>query len=142
MRGFVLSMDAMFAAMTALAMAAVLSSLLSASSVTAFNEQQVSSTGNDLIATLQSSNTLNGYIGQSNLSVNTSLQKKLNMLPPNYCGNISVKVFRADNFLLVDQYGAVRNCTTGASVVVIKRVFADYNKERFGLVELKLGFRA
>lgn len=132
-------MDAMIAAMTALAMASVIAGMISESSATNFNQQQIASTGNDMLAVMQANETFNNYIGKPVDTVNASLRLQLNILPLSYCGNITLKIYDAYSFQLKTTYFANTSCMPGKSVTNIRRTFASYDSQQFGIAELTLG---
>lgn len=141
MHGFVLTMDAMIAAMTAMAMAYVLMSLMASSSVSNFGEQQLSAAGNDIISTMQSNGTLNWYVGSNPALVQSDMSSRLSKLPSSYCVNFTIKAYRVSDFYLQYQYNVSAQsseCSIGKSIVTIRRPFANYGTSHFGLAEMTL----
>ncbi len=138
MKGYVLTMDAMIAAITAIGMSAMIAGILSSMTLTSFNDQQLAATGQDILSVLHMNGTMNRYIGRPVTEVNASLQNVLRLLPASYCANITVTIYRTSDFQQTARYAATSNCLQSLSSTSIRRIFADYNSERFGLAEMTL----
>ena len=143
MRGFILTMDAMIAAMTALTMASVLSTMISESTTGSFTEQQMASTGNDLLAVMQSNDTFSHYIGLPNSTVGPDLYSHLATLPGTYCASMRITVFNKDltvNNVYSASYGGL-TCNTTRSYTQITKMFAEYTREKVGNIQMIISLR-
>jgi len=138
-KGFVLTMDAVIATFLGVIITAVIISLLAAGSVNYFDKQQLSSIGYDLLAVLDLSGKLDSYIGGS--GVEADLGTQLQLLPENYCGNITVEIykFQNDEFELVEDYtNTSSGCIQSGDISRVKRIFANISEQRYGIASIKL----
>lgn len=136
-KGFVLTLDVLFAVAVAMTMSFLILSLFSSASINYFERHQLSSFGNDLLSVLHQEGILNSYIGKTELEANTDLLQQLHVLPVQYCANISVSIFDSGDFSKIKLYGAA-NCAKHGDITKVKRIFVDYAKGKFGLVEMEL----
>lgn len=137
-KGFVLTMDAMIAVAVAFTASIAIITIFS-SGVAKPETQQLTAIGNDLLSVLYHNKTFNNYIGASE-TVNADIANKLAILPPQLCGNLTVTVYDADNFASSKQYSAA-SCSRNGDISKAKRLFADYNKKKFGIAEVELWLR-
>lgn len=137
MKGFVMTMDAMFAIAIASAAAFAIISMLSAG-IAQLNAQQIVIAGSDILSVMQHNRTFSGYIGASDSFVDSDILSKLGALPAQYCGNMTVTIYDAGNFANSRQYNAA-TCGSGSDdIYKAKRMFADYGSRKFGIAELEL----
>lgn len=141
MYGQVLTIDAMIATITAIAMVSVMAGMLSTIGVSSYTEQQMAAIGHDLLSVMYTNGTLNSYVGKPAPVVNACLQQELGLMPSSYCSNMTLKLYRASDFQLTDSYAANTGCSTGVSVTKVRRIFADYSSGKFGLAEITIWLR-
>jgi hypothetical protein len=140
-KGFVLTLDAVLAAVTALIISAAIVTIIAFGGVNYFDRLQLSNTGNDLLAVLDLSGKLSGYVDGSEIQVEEDLQDRLLLLPFQYCGNITVNIYKyqSEEFVLDKDYNAVSiGCTKDIEATKVKRLFVNTNKQKYGLVELEM----
>lgn len=136
-KGFVLAFDAMAAAGVAVLMTLAIVGIVSAKSP---DMRAPYSVAGDLLAATDAKGELQKYAGYSEPQMRQSMQAALQALPKNFCGNMSVTVFDANDFGRSDSYSE-SSCAAGSEASKAKRVFADYNREKFGTVELGVWMR-
>ncbi len=139
-KGFVFTLDAMFAIIIAFVASFALITMFSAN-VARGNVGQLAVIGNDILSVLYYNSTFNSYIGAQEAYVNADISAKLSMLPQNFCGNLSVTVYDADNFDNKKQYGAATCSSKNNDVYKSKRLFTDYNRKKFGTAEVEIWLR-
>ncbi len=139
-KGIFLTIDLEIAAVVAVAMSFLMLNILSAAPVVSYDKQQMASAGNDLLSVMQYGNVLKGYIGKTQNFVSSDLQNQLRMLPPNYCGNFSITVFDANDFLSSQNFQAA-DCAKHGDISKVKRIFSDFDRGKFGLAELEIWLR-
>jgi len=140
-KGFVLTLDAVLAATTALIISAVIVTIIATGGVNYFDRLQLSNTGNDLLAVLDISGKLSGYVGGSEAQVEEDLQDRLLLLPFQYCGNITVNVYKyqSEEFVLDKDYNAISiGCIKRNETAKVKRIFVNTNKQKYGLAEIEI----
>lgn len=137
-KGIILTSDALLAAFTTAIMLTVIVGLLSVNPPIPFDKQQLESIGNDFLSVLQQDKTLNSYIGDS--QADSKLLSQLQLLPDQYCANVTLKIYRYQSDFLIDEtHNAVKaGCIKGQELTKVKRIFVDYKKDRFGLAEMEL----
>ncbi len=138
LKGFVLTTDAVFALGIALTSAFILTHVPSANALRT-DMQQLATVGNDLLSVLQHNKTFNNYIGASETQVTSDMLSRLAILPAQYCANMTVTIYDADNFNSKSYTAAT--CSKHGDISKTKRIFADYVKKKFGIVELELWLR-
>jgi len=146
-KGFVLTLDAFIAIITAVAMSAVIINIIYTGTVSYFDKQQLGGIGYDLLAVLDLSEKFSSYMGMGESQVETDLGQQLQLLPQRYCGNITVSVYAGDigppvNFNLEDAYNNFTDgCTKKQEITKVKRIFVNHDPQKFGFVELELWLR-
>jgi len=146
-KGFVLTLDAFIAIITAVAMSAVIINLIYTGAVSHFDKQQLAEIGYDLLAVLDLSGKFSSYIGMGESQVETDIGQQLQVLPQRYCGNITVSIYAGDigppiNFDLEDDYNNFTNGRTKKQEITkVKRIFVNHDPQIFGFVELELWLR-
>ncbi len=139
-KGFVLTMDAAMAVAIAFTASFAIIAMLSSAGAR-FDAQQLARAGNDILSALYHNGTLNSYIGASEVAANSDIANKLAILPLHFCGNLTVMIYDADNFANKNQYGAATCVWGGNDVFRARRIFADYNKKKFGIAEVAIWLR-
>jgi len=146
-KGFVLTLDAIMATTIAVAIVITIINMLSLTSVSYFDKQQLESIGNDFLAVMDLSGKFRSYIGQSANQVNQDLGQQLQLLPQTYCGNITVKIYRGNigppvTFTLENTYNNFTvGCIRKQEITKTKRIFINFDPQKFGLAELELWLR-
>jgi len=133
-KGFVLTVDAMAAASVAILMSFVIVGLASAKSP---DMRLMYSAGGDLLSATDANGEMLKYSGYSAAQMQQSLQNTLQALPKNFCGNLTVTIFNANDFTKSSAYSQ-SSCAAGAESSKSKRIFADYNREKFGIAEISV----
>ncbi len=136
MKGFVLTTDAIMAVIIAFTASFAIVSMLPAGTAR-YDVQQLAVAGNDMLSALYHNGTLNGYINMQESAVNSDIANKLAILPKHFCGNMTVTIYDADNFASKSAYGAA-TCAAGKDTFKTRRIFADYDREKFGIAEVEL----
>lgn len=139
-KGFVFTLDAVIAATVAIVLLMVIFNVLFLNTTNFFNNQQLASVGNDLFAIMEQNGTFHEYVSKSENVIEEDLQNQMQILPPNYCGNITIKFYKYQNGFIIDKLAneVKTNCVFSNEKTKVKRVFVDYDKERFGLAEMEL----
>ncbi len=139
-KGFVFTLDAVMAAITAVVMSFIIVNLLSVNTGNFSEREQLSSFGNDILAVLQQEGTLKDYVQQSASTVNSDLQTQMQVFPSQFCGNITLSVYKYQSgFVLEDIFNATKTgCSKVNDIVKVKRIFTNNDKDRYGLAELEL----
>ena len=141
MKGFVFTLDATMAVITAIILSAVVISIFNTGSAPSAQGSQLFALGNDMLTVLFKSGRLNSYLGQPASSVNPELGQHLDMIPLQYCGNITVSSYShsGGNFNLQDSFtNSTNNCPKKNDMYKARRMFADYGKQRFALAEMEV----
>lgn len=136
-KGFVLTFDATLAVLTTIIMSSVLINMLSSGSANYFDKQRIIHLGNDMLSLLEQDGTFKNYTGKSETEVNSDLLKQLQLLPEYYCANISVRIYDVKTESFEKTYTA-KSCEEDKELVVVKRIFADYTEQKFGIAEIGL----
>lgn len=134
-KGFVLTFDAAVAASIAIIMSVAVVGIISAKS---YDMRLSYSIAGDLLSSMDAAEELQKYAGYSSQQIQQSMQSALLALPKNLCGNMTANIYDANDFSKVSAYNA-DTCQTVAESTNAKRIFADYNKEKFGTIELSVG---
>lgn len=146
-KGFVLTLDAFIAIITAFAISAVIINIIYTGGVSYFDKQQLASIGYDILAVLDLTEKFSSYIGMGGSQVETDLGQQLQLLPQRYCGNITISVYTGDigppiNFDLENTYSNFTDgCTKNQEITKVKRIFVNHDPQKFGFVELELWLR-
>jgi len=146
-KGFVLTLDAFIAIITAVAISAVIINVIYVGGVSYFDKQQLAAIGYDLLAVLDLSKKFSSYIGMGGSQVEIDLGQQLQVLPQRYCGNISVSIYTGDigppvDFTLENVYNNLTDgCTKNQEITKVKRIFVNHDPQKFGFVELELWLR-
>lgn len=146
-KGFVLTLDAFIAIITAVAISAVIINVIYTGAVSYFDKQQLSAIGYDLLAVLDLNEKFSSYIGMSESQAETDLGQQLQLLPQRYCGNITVSIYTGDmgppvDFTLENAYNNFTDgCTKNQEITKVKRIFINHDPQKFGFVELELWLR-
>ncbi len=133
-KGFVLTFDATIAVSIAIIMAVAIVGIISAKS---YDMRLPHSIAEDLLSAMDASGELQKYAGYSSQQIQQSMQSALQVLPKNLCGNMTISIYDANDFNKVNTYNA-NTCQTIAESTNAKRIFADYTKEKFGIIELSV----
>lgn len=136
-KGFVLTLDAMAAASVAMLMGFVIIGLASAKSP---DMRLPYSIGGDLLSATDANGEMLKYAGYSAAQMQQSLQSTLQALPKNFCGNLTVAIFDANDFSKSSAYSQ-SSCAGGSESYKSRRIFADYNREKFGIAEIGVWMR-
>lgn len=139
-KGFVLTMDAVSAIIMAFVASFALIAMLSANAART-DVGQSASMGNDILSVLSHNRTFNGYIGASEAYVDADIAAKLAIMPQNFCGNLTVTIYDADDFGNNKQYSAATCSGNDNDVYKSKRLFTDYNRKKFGTAEVEIWLR-
>lgn len=139
MKAAVFTIDALFAVLLASATFAVIAQTLNYNSP-GLEKQNIFSAANDLLAVIQNDGTLSSYAGQSVPNINSDLAKKLLLLPQNFCGNLTVSIYKyqSGGFNLQKTTSAMRNCVVGNKTVKAKRVFYDSPSQQYGIAAFEV----
>ena len=142
-KGFVFTLDALIALTLAIAIGATAMTALQNYSSTPFAFRHLSAAANDFLSVMEQSGVFNSYVGKSQDFVNGDLRTRLELLPSNYCGDVTLSVYRYSNgFVLDETYGAVTlGCDTPDQQVNAKRIFLNTDRERYGLAEITVWVR-
>ncbi len=144
MKGFVLTADATLAVVAAILLSAVAVTLYNTSSLPSAESSQLFAIGNDMLTVLFKSGKLQAYVSQSPAAVNPQLGQYLQLLPAQYCGNVTVTTYRysGGGFTLQDNFNNVTaGCPKTGDLFKSKRVFAEFDEQRFGLAEMEVWLR-
>jgi len=139
-KGFVLTLDATIGLLLAL----VVGFSIITADVNFFDNRQSASLGNDFLSILQQKKVFNSFINQQSDQVAATLNSYLQNIPANYCGNVTVYIYRVQSgFSLENTFNAVSsNCVKNNNdVTKTKRIFVDYKRQRFGLAEMESWLR-
>ncbi len=137
MKAFVITLDVFMAVIVAVAMGFVITNMLS---LRMDDRLESTAVANDLLSVLHKKGEFNSYIGKSTQEVQAALTENLNLLPQQYCGNFSLTVYNANDFSRRESFNA-NNCAKAGDISKVKRIFSDYNREKFGLAELEVWLR-
>ncbi len=147
MKAAVFTIDAMLAFLLASATFAVIAQTLNYNSP-GLEKQNIFSAANDLLAVMQNDGTLSSYASQSTAAIRADLAKKLLFLPQNFCGNLTISIYKYQSgglvlgverdFVLQKTSSAFRNCEAGKKTVKAKRVFYDSPSQQYGLAEFEV----
>ena len=144
MKGFVLTMDATLAVVVAIVLSAIAVTLYNTSSLPSAESSQLFAVGNDMLTVLFKSVKLQAYVGQNPTAVNPQLGQYLQLLPAQYCGNVTVTTYSysGGSFTLRDNFNNITaGCPKTRDLFKSKRVFAEFGKQRFGLAEMEVWLR-
>ena len=120
MKGFALTIDALMALSLAFIMFIGILSLIPHASINNYNKKQLSNLGNDILSTMDTSERLSFYV---DITLNI------------YSGNIGPPA----SFNLLNTYSNyTQNCEKSNDFVKVKRMFINYNQQRYGLAEFEL----
>ena len=143
-KGFALTLDAVMATTVAVAIVIAIINMFPLTSVNYFDKQQLASIGNDFLAVMDLSGKFRSYIGQTSSQINKSLGEELQLLPKTYCGNVTVKIYTGNigppiTFTLGNTYNNFTSgCIRKQEITKTKRIFVNFDPQRFGYVELEL----
>jgi len=146
-KGFVLTMDAIMATTIAVVIVIAIVNMLPLASTNYFDKQQLESIGNDFLAVMDLSGKFRSYIGQAASQVNQDLGLQLQILPQTYCGNVTVKIYSGNigpptTFTLENSYNNLTaGCIKKQEIIKTKRIFVNFDPQKFGLVEFELWLR-
>jgi len=148
-KGFVLTMDAALALTTALLMIAVIIGITFTSQISYLDEQQLYGIGNDFLAIMDLSKNFSAYISPGGLNPTIDIGQKLDqLLPKNYCGNVTVSIYSISGNPPTIQFDSPTiyrntssNCVKTSDLVKLKRIFVSFDPPRFGLAEMELWLR-
>ncbi len=147
MRGFAITIDALTALCLATIIFASILTMIPQASINNYNKKQLSNLGNDILFLMDNLGTLSSYVGQSSSYIQESLGYHLTLLPKTFCGNITVKVYSGNigppiSFTLNNIYSnQTQNCQKAEEFVRVKRMFINYDNQKFGLAEFDLWLR-
>lgn len=133
-KGFVLTLDAVIAATLALLMSIA---IVNFTSVKSQDMKLPHSIAEDLLSSMDGKGELLKYPGYASQQIRDSMQEALQVLPESFCGNMTVRIFDANDFDRNDAYSE-SSCNSGSEAFKAKRVFADYTREKFGTIELEI----
>jgi len=138
-KGFVFTTDAAIAANVAILLTVILIGFMSINA-SAVSKEKLNSVGNDFLAVLERTGVFNSYIGKTQSAVNADILQQLQILPENYCGNVTVRWYKYSNgFVLENTFNGVKqNCVKTSEVTKSKRVLVDFPKQKFGIAEIEL----
>src|SRR3989338_9634342 len=139
MKAAIFTIDAMLAFLLASATFAVIAQTLNYNSP-GLEKQNIFSASSDLLAVMQNDGTLVSYASQSALDINSDLAKKILLLPQNFCGNLTISIYKyqSGGFALQKKSSALRNCVAGNKTVKAKRVFYDSPSQQYGIAEFEV----
>ncbi len=166
-KGFVLTLDAVLAAIVALTISALIMGMLAVSDINYYEYQGLTSVGNDLLAILDLTGKFNEYTDKTVAEGNADLKSQLNVLPTHYCANATVRLYDSNGgFTLYKKFNATKSgclelgdclqkkgCGGGGcggkeeeecieevkgDFTKVKRIYVDFDNEKFGLVEVEL----
>lgn len=138
-KGIILTSDAFLAVFTTATLLAIVVGLLGMNPPVPYDKQQLASIGNDLLSVLQQNKTFNDYINDP--AAGSKLATQLQILPVNYCGNVTLTIYKYSSGFVVDGTpinAATFGCVRGQEIVKVKRIFMDYKKARYGMAEMEL----
>lgn len=147
MKGFAITIDAIIALSLATLMFASILTVIPEASINNYNKKQLSNLGNDILAVMDGTGRLSYYVGQSSSFIQEELGYYLTFLPQTFCGNITLKIYSGNigpptSFSLVDSYSnQTQNCAKTNDFVKVKRMFINYENQRYGLTEFDLWLR-
>lgn len=141
-KGFVLTLDAVLAAIVALIISILIMSMLSISTINYYEKQGLRSVGNDLLAVLDLTDRFDDYTDMSISEANADLLDQLNILPEHYCAKISVRVFHHNSGFVLDKrfYATKTNCITETEdeLTKVRRIYVDFDDQKYGSAEMEL----
>lgn len=141
-KGFVLTLDAMMAAILALIISALIMSTLSASNINYYEYQNLASVGNDLLAILDLTGKLDDYTKMTEAEGSNDLRGQLNVFPDHYCSNITVNLYQYNSGFQLDKtFSATKTgCTypENKGKGAARRMYVDFDDERYGLAEMEI----
>ena len=139
MKGAVFTVDALFAVFLATATFLVISQGTSYQSP-ALEKQNLFNQANDLLAVMQNDNTLVSYASMSQEQIQPELEEKISLLPKNFCGNLTVSIYKYQSgiFSLQQKASGLTICGAGSQSAKAKRVFYDSPSKQYGIAELEV----
>ena len=145
LRGFVMSLDALMAAITTIIMLAVVASILGSQSQENFKNEQMFSLATDTLSVMQETGSLNNYVTLGAGAVQTDMQNYLSLLPGQFCGNVTVRIYSSNgggSFTQQNRYeGLTANCVKTNLTAQTSRIFVNYNPTRYGVADMTVWLR-
>jgi hypothetical protein len=147
MKAFVITIDALMAITIASIMLASILFMIPQASTSNFDKKQLFNLGNDILSVMDTSRRLSYYVGQSAGFVNEDLGFYVGLLPKTFCGNLTVKTYDGSigpppSFNLDKTYNNfTQNCEKKNEYIKVKRIFINYENEKYGLAEFELWLR-
>ena len=137
-KGFIFTLDAVFAA-------SILLIALAAISLEFYTPSQtfwLPTMGNSLMTALDKSGVFNSIFQQSDAQAQTTLTSYLASLPPNVNANITVKIYHGsgDTFTLSRTITAIKGVPDPNHETTVKRIFNNVAGSYFGLSEMVLSY--
>ena len=142
-KGFVLTLDAALATIIVLVSGLAVAVLLLSGEQGSLARLNSYTLGSDFLLALDKSGKLSDYVGKPEGVVNDDLKQQLSVLPQQYCGNVTLNVYKEQSgFVLDKSYGAVSDCAPPRQDFSrVKRIFVNFDKERFGLALIDMWLR-
>jgi hypothetical protein len=141
-KGFVLTLDAVLAAISALLLSVLIMSTLSATNINYYDHQALSGVGNDLLAIMDLTGIFDTYTDESVGNIEIDLANHLTVLPVNYCGNMTVSIYSYSSRFQLDKQGSAIKSGCAYSkdkdISKVKRLYVDFDDLKYGLSEIEL----
>src|SRR3990172_2482832 len=147
-KGFIFTLDAALAAVLGIVLLFIALNLSSVNTGGYFGKLQLASAGNDFLAVLEQTGVFDKDIGSQSYENNLEGQLSFRMtdlLPPNYCANISVYVYKFSNGFVLDKQvinvtkSVFTGCPSSAPEYVnVKRSFLTFDPEYYGKIDMLL----
>ena len=145
MRGFIMSLDALMAAITTIVMLSVVAGILASQSQENFKNEQMFSLAADTLSVMDAIGSLNRYVTLDSTSIQNDMQTYLDLLPAQYCGNVTVRIYSSaggGSFNIQNSYQRLTsNCLKTNLTAQTSRVFMNYNPQRFGIADMVVWLR-